>query len=622
MQLSYISRRVPLFWGMFLLFLLKMTLLRYFMFVEVGWSGLAIDAAAILVLLSLVELITPMRRRGIVYWPLNIIYSLILFAATLYFEHFNSIPTYSALNALNQVTQIQSSIQATFQWSNCWYFADILAAAVIWIVWKVRRYPTPANRPVNKVALLITLACSLILSIRLIQIGLPIQNELAQAKKIGFVNYQVAAAFKSTAPPEDLNVIINEINSLQSSYPYRDKPDVAPAYYGAAKGKNVVVLQLEAFQNFPLHLSVGGEEVTPVLNQLADEGFTFPNVFQQIGQGNTSDAEFIMNTSIYPTGKIAMSTGYGDRKLPSLPRLLSERNYESSSFHVNQVAFWDRNMLYPALGFDHYVDKPYYNNDHFNSYGASDEELYRVGVDKLLETTNQGKLFYAHFISVSSHHPFIIKKEHRKINLPQAMEDTELGDYLYAINYADYAIGTLIDRLKDNGLWEDTMLVIYGDHAGLSVEPSETQHLSEQLGIPYDPQVSKFNIPFIIHIPDHTEVKEQGKVVNTVGGQLDMMPTVANLLGISLSDEQFIAFGHDLLNIDRNTIGMRYYLPTGSFFNDEILFIPGTGYDDGTAISIKTLEPITDLTRYRADYEYVLQLMKLSDRYVESLPRR
>ena len=70
--------------------------------------------------------------------------------------------------------------------------------------------------------------------------------------------------------------------------------------------------------------------------------------------------------------KIAMSTGYGDRKLPSMPRLLQERGYEADTFHVNDVGFWDRSKLYPALNFNHYFDKPFYKNDHFNSFGASD----------------------------------------------------------------------------------------------------------------------------------------------------------------------------------------------------------------------------------------------------------
>jgi len=621
------SSRIPLFVWMFLLLLLKMSLLRYFMYGNLGASDLASDAASLIVLLSIIELITPRRWKGIFYWPINAIFSVMLFAAALYFEHFNAVPTYTALYSLNQVTQIRSSVEATIQWSNYWFFADILAAALLWLFWKMRRYQTPISKSLNKKVLLAMLMGGLILCARMIQVGLPIQNELASAQKVGFLNYQVSSAIKtakdnSVAVMGNMSDIADQVRELQSTYAYSDKSGQAPAFFGAAKGKNVIILQLEAFQNFPLHLSVDGKEVTPVLNQLAAGGLYFPNVFQQIGQGNTSDAEFISNTSLYPTGKIAMSTGYGDRQLPSMPQLLQKRNYESNTFHVNDVTFWDRDKLYAAIGFDHYYDKPSYKSDNFNSFGASDEELYRVGVEKLSETAAKGKPFYAQFVTASSHHPFKVPKDRRKIELPASYEDTVLGDYLYAVNYTDYAIGTLIERLKESGLWENTVIAVYGDHSGLPATPSDAEQVSEQLGIPYDSQVSKFNIPLIIHLPGSSGAELQGKVIEQVGGQLDIMPTLANLLGVSLSEEEFTAFGHDLLNVDHNILGMRYYLPTGSFFNNDILYIPGKDFEDGTAISLKTHEPITDLTPYRADYDYVLKLMELSDQYVHSLPKR
>ncbi|MNZ67531.1 Lipoteichoic acid synthase 2 [compost metagenome] len=378
------------------------------------------------------------------------------------------------------------------------------------------------------------------------------------------------------------------------------------------------MIQMESFQNFPIQLSVGGQEVTPVLNGLIKEGVYFPHVYQQIGPGNTSDAEFMSNTSIYPTAAVAMSKGYGNRELPSLPRLLQKHGYVANTFHINNVTFWDRNKLYPALNFDQYYDKPYYNNDHFNNFGASDEEMYRVGMEKLSEIHRQGKSFYAQFVTTSSHSPFIVPEDRRQIKLTSDLEGTNLGNYITAVNYTDYAIGKLIGQLKEANMWDDTMLVIYGDHFGLQPSDTSAEEIKSKLGIPYDNIISRFNIPFIVHIPG----QNLGITSDQSGGQVDMMPTMANLLGISLNDEGFTALGQDLLNIDHNVFGMRYYLPTGSFFNDEILFMPGQGFDDGSAISLDTLQPVSDFSSYRSDYDYVTQLMKLSDEYVKLLPKR
>nr|WP_274655326.1 LTA synthase family protein [Paenibacillus humicola] len=609
---------------MALLFVLKMVLLRYFFYGEIAWGRVTADAASVLVLLSLVELLSPMKAKNAVYWALNAVYSLALFASTLYFSHFGSVPTYTALTELHQVGEIGSSVQATIRLSNYLYFADLIAGAVIGIVRKAAggRRLTSA-RPVWKTGAALTLVLCATVCARFIQLGLPIDNELVESENVGFLGYQVASAIKSAEDNSveaegSLSDIVKEYDAFEAANPFSPPGLKTPVYFGSMKGKNVILVQMEAFQNFALHLKLGGKELTPVLNKLADESFYFPHIFQQIGQGNTSDAEFMSNTSIYPTGKIAMSTGYGDRKLPSMPRLLQERGYEADTFHVNNVVFWDRIKLYPALNFNHYYDKPFYHNDHFNSFGASDEELYRVGVDKLSALQQQHKPFYAQFITVSSHFPFDVPDDRKKIDVPASMEGSQLGKYLTALNYTDYAIGTLIDRLKANGMWDNTVLVLYGDHFGLQPQDNDPGEVTKQLGIPYDPRITRFNIPLIIHMPGETA----GKVIDQVGGQLDIMPTVANLLGISLKDEKFVAFGHDLLNIDRNVFGMRYYLPTGSFFNDDILFVPGKGFDDGTAVSIRTLKPVKDFSKYRKDYDYVLKLMDISDRYVRALPKR
>lgn len=324
------------------------------------------------------------------------------------------------------------------------------------------------------------------------------------------------------------------------------------------------------------------------------------------------------NTSVYPIATLAMSTGFGDRELPGLPRLLRDKGYEAYTFHVNKVGFWNRNELYPALGFNGYYDKGYFKNDHFNAFGASDEQLYATAVEKLAALQKKGTPFYAQLVTASSHHPFQIPDSFKKIKVPEDLQGTMLGDYLTAVNYTDYAVGTLIDGLKQQGMWDDTVLVLYGDHFGLQPKDVPAEQVEEALGTPYDDRISRFNIPLIIHVPG----MEQGQVVERTGGQLDVLPTVANLLGVSLKDEGFTAFGHDLLNIDSNVVGMRYYLPTGSFFNDEVMFVPGKSFADGEAISLDTYEPVEDFSKYQTDYDYILKLMGLSDEYVKLLPQR
>lgn len=391
------------------------------------------------------------------------------------------------------------------------------------------------------------------------------------------------------------------------------------AYNGAGEGYNLIMIQLESFQNFVVNQTVQGQPLTPVLNKLVAESLYFPYVFQQIGRGNTSDAEFISNTSIYPAGEEPMSSTYGNRKLPSLARLLHKRHYIANTFHVNDVSFWDRNQMYPALGFDVYYDKPYYRTGIFNRYGPSDEELYRVGFNKLNALTEHSQKFYAQFVSVSSHFPFTIPEDSKRLKLDTTLNGKTLGNYLTAVNYADYALGTFIDQLKKTGLWNDSVVVVYGDHFGLNKKKYDPQKISRTLGIPYHKQISTLNVPLMIHLPGQVS----GRIIQQTGGQIDILPTVANIMGIDLEKEGFTAFGQDLINAGHNLVGIRYYLPTGSFVNDDVLFIPGKkGFTDGKATSIRTLKGIKDISPYKHEYDRIIQRMKQSDNYVKQMPLR
>lgn len=238
-----------------------------------------------------------------------------------------------------------------------------------------------------------------------------------------------------------------------------------------------------------------------------------------------------------------------------------------------------------------------------------------MGINKVKNFTRHKKKWYAQFITVSGHAPFAIPAGSRKLTLPQNLAKRELGKYLTAVNYSDYALGRLIDSLKSAGLWDQTVLVVYGDHFGLSKKKHHPAEITKLLGIPYHKQISTFNVPLIIHLPD----QRKGRTVSQVGGQIDILPTVANIMGITLKDEGFTAFGHDLLNIDHNLIGMRYYLPTGTFINDDVLFIPGKkGFEDGTATSIETLKPVQVKEWYKAEYQFIKQWIKLSDRFLKN----
>lgn len=197
---------------------------------------------------------------------------------------------------------------------------------------------------------------------------------------------------------------------------------ITPNFHKSAAGRNVIIIQMESMQSFLLGYTMDGAEITPVMNKLMREHVYFPKFYQQVGQGNTSDAEFVVNTSYYIPPNGAASQEYAEKSLPSLPKLLKKNGYQTATFHTNGVEFWNREELYTALGFDHYYDQEFFGDEDLLMFGASDEVLYNKSADKLIEMRATGKPFYAHVISMTAHHPYNMAEEKLKIALPERFQ--------------------------------------------------------------------------------------------------------------------------------------------------------------------------------------------------------
>ncbi|OXM14928.1 sulfatase [Paenibacillus herberti] len=563
------------------------------------------------------------RKRKIMgYLIVNLAFTAIYFAVIMYYKYFGIIVTYHALSQVGQVTEVKGSV---FQLLHPYFMLIFVDIVLCWILLGFNKrlrsdWRKIANRRLMswRVALpgfiLMAAACFAV-----IWPNRNIANELVQTERMGIVNYEIfliaTSGNESFVPLA--SVTQKEIDRLKGLQPGTGQP----AKFGAAEGRNIIVVQLEAFQNFILNKTVDGQEITPNLNKLIGQSMYFPRFYQQAGSGNTSDAEFLMNTSLYVPLRVPASQAYSGKSLPSLPKLVETKGYETMTFHTNDVSFWNRKELYRALGFNRYYDTNFFGDEDVIAFGASDEVLYRKSVQEMAEVRQEtGKPFYSMLISMSAHHPYNIKESKVKLKLSDKYKDSFVGDYMRAQNYADYALGQLIQELKDAKLWENSMLVIYGDHMGLpiySLNDRDLQLLEELVGQKYDSS-QMLNIPLIVTAPGALEPS----VESTVGGQSDIMPTIANLIGSKLDDQ--LHFGQDLLNERSNLLPERYYLPSGSFINDREIFIPGTGYADGKRIELpSSADDSADGgpgSATQEQFDRALKLLRMSDSYVRSLP--
>lgn len=583
------------------------------------WGVLLSEMPLIWLLFCLVEMFSS-RRKIPIYLMLNVGITAIFFATIMYYKYYGVIVTYHALNQLNQVAAVKDSVVTIIDPYFILIFIDLLVLS-IWLYRskKGRQWIKFAQKRKGKNAIIAFMIVCMIISFGNIFQNKAVINEFVRAEEMGILGYEAFTMLASEKPEivdedEFTQEVIDELKGIVGDEP--------PQYWGVAEGKNIILIQMESFQNFLIGLTVNGQEVTPVMNRLARDHFYFPNFYQQVGPGTTSDAEFIVNTSLYIPPRGAATDMYAMKDLPSMPKLLKEKGYLAETFHTNDVEFWNRDELYPALGFDHYYERDYFDWGDFIFFGASDEVLYDRVADRFGELVEIDQLFYAHVISMTAHHPYTLPEEKQRFELSENEEGTLVGNYFVAQHYADYALGLFIDELVELGLWDNSLIVLYGDHLGLPahlLDEDDAVILEQVLGHSYH-DLDMLNVPLIIASTGFTypAVHEQ------LGGQVDLLPTIANLVGISLDDQ--LHFGQDILNETVNVLPQRHYLPSGSLIKGETLFIPGKSYEDGSTFSIVHEEDgglvVSEDTIVEEDFENALKLVKLSDSYVNQLPDR
>lgn len=346
----------------------------------------------------------------------------------------------------------------------------------------------------------------------------------------------------------------DELNDVET-YKYKK---ISNEYTGIDKAKNLLVIQLEAFQQFIINATIEGQEITPNLNKYINENIYCDNLYFQANYGNTSDAEFIVNTSLYPSKTGAVYYEYPSNTYNSVAHILKAQNYYTAALHGYKADFWNRTEMYRSLGFEKYYSENDFTYERKIGFGISDEEFFKQSIDYLIKDSGN-KPFYGFLVSLSSHHPYNYFND-SPLYVGE-YEGTMLGNFMKAANYVDTALGKLFDYMKQKGVYDNTVIVLYGDHAALFSDESEN------LGNYLDIEINRINwsklqkIPLIIHSPEINE----GIKISKPAGQIDILPTVANLMDIDIP----YMFGRDLLNDEYGYA----ILPRGNIITEDFIFI-------------------------------------------------
>lgn len=386
-------------------------------------------------------------------------------------------------------------------------------------------------------------------------------------------------------------------------------------YFGLAKGRNVIYIHLESTQQFLIDYKLKDEngvehEVMPFINSLyhSNSTFSFSNFFHQVKAGKTSDAETLFENSLFGLNQGALFTQLGGKNtFEAAPNILKQtQGYTSAVFHGNSGTFWNRNETYKHLGYDYFFDASYYNVTEDNSfqYGLNDKPFFQQSV-KYLEHLQQP--FYTKFIAVSNHYPYSqLSGDETGFPLAQTKDET-INSYFSTANYMDTAVHEFFDYLKQSGLYDNSIIILYGDHYGIS--NARNKELAQLLGKDRETWSNFDNaqvqrVPYMIHIPG----MNKGKIIDTYGGQVDALPTLLHLLGVDT--QNYIQLGQDLFSPDhKQLVAFR----DGDFVTPNYTYYGGVLYENKTGEEIT--EPSEELKKQiDADKEAVSDQLATSDK--------
>ena len=374
----------------------------------------------------------------------------------------------------------------------------------------------------------------------------------------------------------------------------KDEQDYSNEYTNIFEGRNVIVIHAESMQDIALNRTFNGEEVTPNLNRLIEEGLFFTNFYSQVSVGTSSDTELTFNTSLMPTQNGTAFVSYFDRTYIATPSLMKEKGYYTFSMHANNADFWNRRAMHGSLGYDKFYSKEIYDVDKENviGLGLSDKEFFAQSVEKIKKISEEHEKYYGLLITLTNHTPFSDTDKYgefavtmkttvtnedgttKEIEAPY-LEGTKLGNYFKSVHYADAALGEFFQAMDEAGLLDNTVVILYGDHDARlprsdynlmnnydpvtdSVKSKDDETYEEYDSFDYE---LDRKVPLLIWTKDG---KVKGKVDYTMG-MYDVMPTIGNMLGFYNK----YALGHDIFETKENNIVV---FPNGNWITDKMYY--------------------------------------------------
>ena len=575
------------------------------------------------------------RARAVALALLDLVLSFIMFADLIYFRTFKDFISIPVLTQAGQVGELGDSIKDLIEPGDWILFADLPAAILLTVLvfWLVRRkkrqefsYGREERQPLLKRK---SLWARLALGVVLLMAGIymianpvneqkngwarglfagnwwniPIYNVTGLFGFHGYDAYRYAKEHWIGSGPSEAELA--ETTEWFSERAELQKTAETEPLFGAYKGKNVLVIQAEAFQSFVLNQSVDGAEITPNLNKLIGQSLYFPNFYHMTAQGRTSDADFLTSCSLHPMTSGSVFSRFADHEWNCLPQILNGEGYDTTVHHAYDGSFWNRTNMYRSMEYGQFYTINDYENDEPLGWSLGDKSFFRQTIDQIKARGQEP--FYSLAITISGHHPFNISSSAIDFDAGP-FQGTTFGDYLEDMHYVDEAVGELVERLKEEGLWDDTILMFYGDHDNSLYDMDVYEKFYGRTLTDQEKDAIVRKVPFFIHFPNDENAGVNEKAV----GQIDTAPTILQLLGIK-------AEGNPLMGVSMvSSAESQVVFRNGGFATSSLYYIPSSdGVTENGSCYTMPDGAKADISLCKPGAESAKQELRVSDLVVE-----
>ena len=405
---------------------------------------------------------------------------------------------------------------------------------IIW--WRVRPEVAPSTEGPEKVSLSISLGlCLLALGLASLSLRENLNPYDEYLRLTGQESQRVTHLNKPLVRDPLANVLVSAAEELrreepQNVAPYPSLADSPPASLlpTGYEQRNVALIFLESTRAQSVTPYNEDLETTPFMDELAKKSLLAERAYGSVPY--TSKSSVAVNCGIFPH-PVQLSYGLAPEASPGgipakcLPDLLKDQGYGTAYFTTSEKSFEDFGDLVNNFGYEELysyesMDKQDYSR--LRGEGLSgDEAMLEPSEEWLTEQKESGNPFLAAYLTAVTHYPYLVPDSYEQ---EQFAEEEDLNRYLNAIRLQDMFLESLFDQYKDLGLYEDTVFVIVADHG----EGFGEHGLYTHGNVPYE---EGLKIPLIVHDPKRFE---SGARVRAPVSQLDVLPTIAELLGYEI----------------------------------------------------------------------------------------